>query len=815
MLADTVTGTTVTQGIAILSDAMPLTVETELADYVLAGMALVAIPRGFKAPCTKEWQLECNTIRTREGVAALDGCNVGLAHRWSGTCAIDVDDFQKSSRWFMGRGIDLAALLAADDAVQVSSERVNRAKLIYRLPAGVSWLPTHRIEGIGLELRCATRDGLATVQDVLPPSIHPDTGKPYIWTGAGDWRALPTLPAALLALWRAVRAPGNPVRVTSSVAQSASNTAISEGGRNSYLTSLAGTMRCRGMDQAAIEAALIQENAAKCVPPILEAEARAIAASVARYAPGQTTPTEWPEPCSLERGTTTAEPYPLDALPDGIRGAVAEYQSYGQQPVALVASSAMAVVSLAAQGLADVSRDSQLRGPLSLNFLILAQSGERKTAADRALGLPLSAWESDRALAMRDDIAQSRGAHASWQAVGEGIKNAIKTAAKNKPEQVAVLRQRLQDHELDEPTVLVAPRLRYEDVNPQSLPHMLATGHPSAALWSDEGGIVTGSQGMGRDSLLGFMAILNRLWEGGAIHQDRKQAESVHAEGRRLTVSLMVQPAILCELTQRSDGLARGSGFLARFLVAAPTSTMGQRPYQEPPPGIPRQAAFHRRIRELLDCDLPLDDRGRLTPADIKLSPGAFCVWREYHDQVERELAPLGDFACIADFAAKSADNAVRIAGCLHMYAGSQGAMQSDTMQRAVRLAYWYLRETLRVLDLLDEPQEWADARLLDSWLEERSHCAARDVLRFGPSPLRDRTRRDAAVAVLTEQGRARLEREGRRETLVRNPSLRRPATATLATPATVSSQVPPPVAEVATVAVADAIDQETERGEL
>lgn len=52
-----------------------------------------------------------------------------------------------------------------------------------------------------LELRCATSDGL-TVQDLLPPSIHPDTGQPYKWGGKGDWRDMPVIPAALLAVWQ-------------------------------------------------------------------------------------------------------------------------------------------------------------------------------------------------------------------------------------------------------------------------------------------------------------------------------------------------------------------------------------------------------------------------------------------------------------------------------------------------------------------------------------------------------------------------------------------------------------------------------------
>jgi hypothetical protein len=58
---------------------------------------------------------------------------------------------------------------------------------------------------------------------------------------------------------------------------------IAEGTRNATLTSLAGTMRRRGMSAAAISAALLAENAARCQPPLPDPEILAIAASVARY----------------------------------------------------------------------------------------------------------------------------------------------------------------------------------------------------------------------------------------------------------------------------------------------------------------------------------------------------------------------------------------------------------------------------------------------------------------------------------------------------------------------------------------------------
>lgn len=87
---------------------------------------------------------------------------------------------------------------------------------------------------------------------------------------------------------------------------------IPQGERNATLASLAGTMRKRGMTAGAIEAALLAENAARCDPPLPEAEVRAIARSIARYSPPRTAgletttmeqtndPPPWPDPPAPE-----------------------------------------------------------------------------------------------------------------------------------------------------------------------------------------------------------------------------------------------------------------------------------------------------------------------------------------------------------------------------------------------------------------------------------------------------------------------------------------------------------------------------------
>lgn len=185
----------------------------DVAEYVSAGMALVTIPTSQKRPNSKCWNKRENAITDPERVSELVG-NIGLAHAWSTspTMALDVDDLPRAEVWLAKHGVELDVLLEADDAVQIVSGRPGRAKLLYRLPPGIAPLESITIKEKVLvngeerqvtviEFRCATRDGL-TVQDVLPPSIHPDTGRRYRWGGRGDWRAIPVIPDGLLAIWK-------------------------------------------------------------------------------------------------------------------------------------------------------------------------------------------------------------------------------------------------------------------------------------------------------------------------------------------------------------------------------------------------------------------------------------------------------------------------------------------------------------------------------------------------------------------------------------------------------------------------------------
>lgn len=182
------------------------------SDYIAHGWKLCRIAPGGKGPRYDGWNLPGAEVSTFPL-----GHGAGLLHAYSKTMALDIDNYPVAATWLAEKGVDLDALMEADDAVRINSGRVDSAKLLYACPArpGASCAPypgkdrngTPRTK-MALDFRCATANG-DTQQDVLPPSIHPGTGKAYAWEFGifGDWRSLPPLPPALEAIWTELRTP--------------------------------------------------------------------------------------------------------------------------------------------------------------------------------------------------------------------------------------------------------------------------------------------------------------------------------------------------------------------------------------------------------------------------------------------------------------------------------------------------------------------------------------------------------------------------------------------------------------------------------
>ncbi len=194
--------------------------------------------------------------------------NVGVAlGPVSGLVAVDVDDDDGDKLLYELAGGEIPPTL------EYTTGKGRR--LIFRLPDGVTVL-NHQFRRPGTEIEIL-RFMAAGGQVVLPPSRHPN-GAVYRWVpgrGPGE------IELADVPEWmRAAKVPAAADR-----ARPADGELIGEGGRNNYLTSLAGAMRKHGADEEVIYAALEKVNETRFDPPLNATEVRTVARSVARYEP--------------------------------------------------------------------------------------------------------------------------------------------------------------------------------------------------------------------------------------------------------------------------------------------------------------------------------------------------------------------------------------------------------------------------------------------------------------------------------------------------------------------------------------------------
>jgi len=485
---------------------------------------------------------------------------------------------------------------------------------------------------------------------------------------------------------------------------------------------------------------------------------------------------EWPEPQPFfPHGK--AEPYPIDSLPKEIGEAIHEVQKYVKAPIALVATCALGALSTAGQSLVDVRRDDRLTGPVSLSLLVIAESGERKSTVDKFFTDPIRAYQREIAESMRPHIERAKAKIDAWDAKRSGIIEAIKSAAKS-GKSTDQLEAQLCEHENNKPSMPRVPVLLRGDDTPESLANDLAHRWPSCAIISSEAGVVTGSAGMSKERVVRNLGLLNILWDGGELSINRKTTNSLTVRGARLTVSLQIQEAPLLDFFKQSGDLARGTGFLARYLPACPESTQGQRKYTKPPKMV-HLDRFSRRIRELLDTPATIRPDGTLDPTLLPLTQEATAAWVEYHDTIEAQLGLGGELAAIKDIASKSADNSARLAGLFHIFNhGTGGEIGIDSFLSARDVAMWHLKEALRFFGKLSLPPEISDAIALEDWLLD--YCRGRGVTKvprrqiqqYGPYRLRKKEALSSAIGILGDHGHVRMVMEGRQLNIEVNPLL-------------------------------------------
>lgn len=461
---------------------------------------------------------------------------------------------------------------------------------------------------------------------------------------------------------------------------------------------------------------------------------------------------EGPQP--LLREIPPGQPYPVGAL-GPLRAAVEAVQARTLAPFAIPAQSALAVASLAVQGFANVETLGGDR-PLSLYALTIARSGERKSTCDGLLMQGLRYHEREEAARHREDVKGWLTRHALWKVQHDGIIASVKGKAgknaKTQTEAQADLRALG-----DEPAAPPSPDRTATEPTYEGLTRKFAEGMPSLGIFSDEGGQFLGGFAMSSDNRQKTLAALNDLWQGNPIRRTRQGEGSFTLYGRRLAVHLMVQPGVARDFM--ADPKADDTGFLPRFLLCEPPSTIGTRLHGLTRDGTGPLDAFAARLGTILQTPLPLEPESRaLEPRRLPLAPEARELLVQFADAVEAAQRPGATMSGVTGYASKAAEQACRIAGVLTLWRDLNApAVDAEDMASAIELADFYLSEALRLADAAKVSEDTDRAERLRRWLVEEwphSELMTRDVVQHAPiRALRETKAATAALGTLERHG--------------------------------------------------------------
>ena len=459
-------------------------------------------------------------------------------------------------------------------------------------------------------------------------------------------------------------------------------------------------------------------------------------------------------PTPLVRPIAPAEPYPLDDLGPVLAPAARAVMQHVQVPDALSAHAVLAGAALAAQAHANVETLGGAR-PISLYLASVAESGERKTAADALARLPVDEHRKKLltfyTAAMRD-----------YKAAHEGHKERVRLAKDNAadPEALVAALKEIQEEPAPRKPSFIA-----SDPTAEGLFKSFREGQYSQTLATDEGGQFLGSYAMSAESELRTISMLSRLWDGNPIDRVRGADNDpiITLYGRRLAVHLMMQPLVANRLL--GSELYRSQGILARFLICRPDSRIGTRLHdgtRVDPTQDGRLRKYWHAVRQLLELQAGEDHEvGGLNPPVLALAPEARMCLVDFNNSVEKRMRQDGgDLVVIRQFGSKVQEHACRMAAVLSLLADPNAyCVTAQTMTNAVQLMNFYLAEHIRLAEVAVVSEEVRKAQSLLEWIprwiqrKAKREFTARDVMREGPNAIRLAPEAKAALRVLVEYG--------------------------------------------------------------
>ncbi|SLM61734.1 Hyphotheical protein [Dickeya aquatica] len=447
-------------------------------------------------------------------------------------------------------------------------------------------------------------------------------------------------------------------------------------------------------------------------------------------------------------------------FPQIIKNAVYEVEQHTQAPTGLIAASVLGVISLACQNRIDVCRLNNLRSPVSLFLLTLAESGERKSTVDKLLMKPLHQLEENLFKKYTHDLAIWRNDETAFNVEKKALMSKLKSDIRLNKEH-SITNERLKALLAAYPEAPVRYKQIFNDATPAAIKDHLCGRWRSVGIMSDEAGTIFNGY------TLNELPFINKMWDGAMFPVERKKEPDKLIRDARMTLSLMIQPDVFKAYIDRKGDMAKGIGFFARCLMCQPSSTQGYRQITSSVVSSEHLPIFHQRLMEIVNESIAKNDENERQC--LHFSPKAEKRWIEFYNKVESEMGLIGFLSDFKDYASKIAENMARIAALLHYFNGDEGDISLNAVESAVEISAWYADEYVRIFS---KPEPLilvsSEADELYAWIKDYCYkcfvpyVRKTTILQYGPNRFRNRSKVNELLSTLYSQKKIRAEKRGK-----------------------------------------------------
>ncbi|MBN2479719.1 MAG: DUF3987 domain-containing protein [Parachlamydiales bacterium] len=452
----------------------------------------------------------------------------------------------------------------------------------------------------------------------------------------------------------------------------------------------------------------------------------------------------------LFRPTAPSTRFPIESLGSLLQGAVESLHRIIRAPLNLCAQSVLGCAGLVTQPYFNVSVDGRIY-LLCLYMISVGESGERKTGIDNVVLDLVKSYERAMIKEYEKEFHQYKNKNDLYEKNRKKLLNSDDTDVND-----------LDNLELPPKPPLDPIMIVPEPTFPALIVH-LSKSTPSIGLFTSEGGQLIGGYAMKEENLLNSAAGFSSLWDKGEINRARVKDGVYNLYGKRVSLNLMIQPIVANNFF--SNQILNGQGFFSRCLICWPESTIGNRPYQKE--NIfedDKIKDFISKTMNMLDHSLPLIEKtnNELNPLNLKLDSPAYETWVNFHNEVEQNMLPNGQYFQIKAFASKIPDNVLRIAGILFGFNHGPNLdnFRRDEIpclyvQKAIEIGKFYLSEALRIHGLSQIDLDLIDAQKLLDWIKEKKlkTFPLHYVYQHGPNSIRSAKKAKKLLFILKEHG--------------------------------------------------------------